>query len=196
VGTNQDAQGDREVSAEHLKNSLQARLKELQEKAQVGDFVLRVEAQPWCQRDRVQRADDSPVVTSILVSFVERPVLGEIFAYEATLLISGRLTLTLPTTTSGEERQRVQQAMHERLSAYVDHLPPEAPLIFADFMAAAVEVHPYARLTLQPGDFQVTRLEGQQVPLPPKHPGMRDKQIDIARFEKAVLEHVAFVPGG
>jgi len=190
MDASRSAQRDSLVSTADLQTRLQDQLN-----APVENFVLRVEPQPWCQRDRVQRAGAPPAVTSILVSFVERPVLGEIFAYEATLQISGTLTLTLPTTTSGEERQRVQEAMRERLSAYVDHLPPEAPLIFADFMAEAVAVHPYARLTLQPGDFQVTRREGQQVPLPPRHPGTRDKQIDIAPFEKAVLEQVSFVSG-
>jgi hypothetical protein len=195
IGNNRSAQSDSVVNAADLQAMLEARLNALQAQAQVENFVLRVEAQPWCQRDRVQRAGDPPAVTGILISFVERPVLGEIFAYEATLHISGTLTLTLPTTTSEEERQRVQQEMHERLTAYVDHLPPEAPLMFADFMAAAAAVHPYARLTLQPGDFQVTRQEGGQATPAPERLDARGKRIIIAPFEKAILEHVSIVLG-
>jgi uncharacterized phage protein gp47/JayE len=193
IGDNRSAQSDSVVNTADLQARLQTRLNALQAQVQVEDFVLRVEAQPWCQRDRVHRAGDPPAVTGILISFVERPVLGEIFAYEATLHISGTLMLTLPTTTPEEERQRVQHEMQERLTAYVDHLPPETPLIFADFMAAAV--HPYARLTLEPGDFQVTRQEGRQATPAPERLDARGKRIVIAPFEKAILEHVSLVLG-
>jgi hypothetical protein len=65
--------------------------------------------------------------------------------------------------------------------------------MFADFMAAAVAVYPYARLTLEPGAFQVTRQEGGQATPAPERLDARGKRIVIVPFEKAILEHASIM---
>lgn len=152
-------------------------------------YDLRLEPRPWCPRELIQQEQDDEV---ILVSFVEQPELGQVFAYDACLQISGALKLTLPSTITGAEKQRVRQEIEAGIRAYFDHLPPEADVVFAESIAIAAAVNPVLNVNLDPTDFWVIRAPDCDAArgVVVNDTRLADDNISVEEFEKVTFAHV------
>ncbi|OCY13487.1 MAG: hypothetical protein BEV12_23390 [Microcystis aeruginosa CACIAM 03] len=115
-------------------------------------------------------------------SFVEQPVLGEVFAYSKKLNLQGKITITLPAVLSEREKQKVSSQVKDKLVNYVATLKPGTDVVFADLRAIATAVKPVIMVELKPSDFQVT-LEGTSPPT-----RILAKQVKVETFEKVELE--------
>ena len=65
--------------------------------------------------------------------FVEKAVLGDVFAYHSLLKITGALRLTLPASLTDAAKQTAQDAVRQKLEAYLV-LEPEADVVFQEMV--------------------------------------------------------------
>ena len=137
--------------------------------------TLKLAPQPWCQKTEAQPEQ-------VTASFVEQPVLGEVFAYSKKLNLQGKITITLPAVLSEREKQKVSSQVKDKLVNYVATLKPGTDVVFADLRAIATAVKPVIMVELKPSDFQVT-LEGTSPPT-----RILAKQVKVETFEKVELE--------
>lgn len=141
----------------------------------IGENTLKLAPKPWYQKTQVQTEE-------VTASFVEQPVLGEVFAYSQKLNLQGRVTITLPAVLSEGDKQKVSSQVKDRLVNYAATLKPGADVVFADLRAIAAGVKPVIMVGFNPGDFQVT-LEGTSLP-----DRILPKQVKVGTFEKVELE--------
>lgn len=139
--------------------------------------TLAVTPKPWCGGVPVNN-------TMIAVRFVERAVLGDVFAYHSFLKITGALHLTLPASLTEAARQKAQDDVRQKLEAYLQGLPPEADVVFQDMVQIAGTVDSVQAVDVDVDDFRV-RLNND-APLATR---VGDDKIDVGAFEKAVFEH-------
>lgn len=137
--------------------------------------TLKLIPKPWCQKTEAQPEQ-------VTASFVEQPVLGEVFAYSKKLNLQGKITITLPAVLSEKEKQKVSSQVKDKLVNYVATLKPGTDVVFADLRAIATAVKPVIMVELKPSDFQVT-LEGTSPPT-----RILAKQVKVETFEKVELE--------
>ncbi|MFY7883424.1 MAG: baseplate J/gp47 family protein [Dolichospermum sp.] len=137
--------------------------------------TLKLIPKPWCQKTEAQPE-------KVTASFVEQPVLGEVFAYSKKLNLQGKITITLPAVLSEREKQKVSSQVKDKLVNYVATLKPGTDVVFADLRAIATAVKPVIMVELKPSDFQVT-LEGTSPPT-----RILAKQVKVETFEKVELE--------
>ncbi|GCL60604.1 baseplate J/gp47 family protein [Microcystis aeruginosa] len=137
--------------------------------------TLKLIPKPWCQKTEAQPEQ-------VTASFVEQPVLGEVFAYSKKLNLQGKITITLPAVLSEREKQKVSSQVKDKLVNYVATLKPGTDVVFADLRAIATAVKPVIMVELKPSDFQVT-LEGTSPPT-----RILAKQVKVETFEKVELE--------
>jgi uncharacterized phage protein gp47/JayE len=137
--------------------------------------TLKLVPQPWCQKTEAQ-------LEQVTASFVEQPILGEVFAYSKKLNLQGKITITLPAVLSEREKQKVSSQVKDKLVNYVATLKPGADVVFADLRAIAAAVRPVIMVELKPNDFQVTRQRTSQ----PNR--VLAKQVKVEPFEKVELE--------
>lgn len=143
--------------------------------------TLKLIPQPWCQfAPSVSGAEGD--VTTITPSFVEKPVLGEVFAYSKDLQITGALRLTLPASLTDQEKLEVRRDIRSRINTYLTQLKPEADVVFADLIAIAAAVNPVTAVNFTASDFQV-RLDGQKAIA-----RVSNSKIEVQTFEKPQLE--------
>lgn len=135
--------------------------------------TLKLAPQPWCQKTEAQPEQ-------VTASFVEQPVLGEVFAYSKKLNLQGKITITLPAVLSEKEKQKVSSQVKDKLVNYVATLKPGTDVVFADLRAIATAVKPVIMVELKP--IQVT-LEGTSQPT-----RILAKQVKVETFEKVELE--------
>ena len=117
--------------------------------------TLKLIPKPWCQKTEAQPE-------KVTASFVEQPVLGEVFAYSKKLNLQGKITITLPAVLSEREKQKVSSQVKDKLVNYVATLKPGTDVVFADLRAIATAVKPVIMVELKPSDFQVTLKETSQ----------------------------------
>ena len=138
--------------------------------------TLKLIPQPWCRK-----ADDNP--EEVAASFVEQPILGDVFAYSKDLKVIGSITIILPAALAELEKQKVSTQVKNKLESYVAGLKPGADVVFADLQAIAAAVKPVIKVGLDAKSFQVT-LEGT-----PKQDRLSsNKQVKAEAFEKAQLD--------
>ncbi len=137
--------------------------------------TLKLIPKPWCQK-----AEEKP--EEVAASFVEQPVLGDVFAYSKDLKVKGTITIILPAALPEQEKQKVSSQVKDKLTEYVAALKPGADVVFADLRALAAAVKPVITVDLKANDFQVT-LEGT-----PQPDRLSNKQVKAEAFEKAELE--------
>ncbi|GCL56558.1 hypothetical protein NIES3806_39200 [Microcystis aeruginosa NIES-3806] len=137
--------------------------------------TLKLIPKPWCQKTEAQPE-------KVTASFVEQPVLGEVFAYSKKLNLQGKITITLPAVLSEREKEKVSSQVKDKLVNYVATLKPGTDVVFADLRAIATAVKPVIMVELKPSDFQVT-LEGTSPPT-----RILAKQVKVETFEKVELE--------
>jgi hypothetical protein len=135
--------------------------------------TLKLIPKPWCQKTEAQPEQ-------VTASFVEQPVLGEVFAYSKKLNLQGKITITLPAVLSEKEKQKVSSQVKDKLVNYVATLKPGTDVVFADLRAIAAAVKPVIMVELKP--IQVT-LEGTSQPT-----RILAKQVKVETFEKVELE--------
>lgn len=135
--------------------------------------TLKLIPKPWCQKTEAQPEQ-------VTASFVEQPVLGEVFAYSKKLNLQGKITITLPAVLSEREKQKVSSQVKDKLVNYVATLKPGTDVVFADLRAIAAAVKPVIMVELKP--IQVT-LEGTSQPT-----RILAKQVKVETFEKVELE--------
>ncbi|MBC1195765.1 baseplate J/gp47 family protein [Microcystis aeruginosa BLCCF158] len=141
----------------------------------IGENTLKLAPQPWYQKTEAQTEE-------VTASFVEQPVLGEVFAYSNKLNLQGTITITLPASLREKEKQNVSSQVKDKLVNYVATLKPGADVVFADLKVIAAGVKPVILVGFNPGDFQVT-LEGTSLP-----DRILPKQVKVGTFEKVELE--------
>lgn len=139
---------------------------------------LKLIPKPWCQKAAVKPGE----LTEVVASFVEQPVLGDVFAYSKDLKVKGTITIILPAALPEQEKQKVSSQVKDKLTEYVAALKPGADVVFADLRALAAAVKPVITVDLKANDFQVT-LEGT-----PQPDRLSNKQVKAEAFEKAELE--------
>ena len=137
--------------------------------------TLKLIPKPWCQKTEAQPE-------KVTASFVEQPVLGEVFAYSKKLNLQGKITITLPAVLSEREKQKVSSQVKDKLVNYVATLKPGTDVVFADLRAIATAVKPVIMVELKPSDFQVTLKETSQ------QTRVSTKQVKVEPFEKVELE--------
>lgn len=137
--------------------------------------TLKLIPKPWCQKTEAQPE-------KVTASFVEQPVLGEVFAYSKKLNLQGKITITLPAVLSEREKQKVSSQVKDKLVNYVATLKPGTDVVFADLRAIATAVKPVIMVELKPSDFQVTLKETSQ------QTRILAKQVKVETFEKVELE--------
>src|SRR6185436_8909364 len=118
------------------------------------------------------------------IRFLEKPVLGDVFAYHCLLRITGALWLTLPASLTDIAKQAAQKAVRQKLEAYLSDLNPEADVVFQEMVALARTVDPVQAAYVDASDFRVRLNDGP--PLPAR---VGSDKIEVSVFEKAELEH-------
>lgn len=158
----------------------QATIESQIESAGVQITGLELRPEPWCERVLFEeKAGQQQVV----VTFVERPLLGDVFAYDKHLLITGALKLTLPSRTTAAEKRRVQAEVLAGIKNYIEQLKAEEDIVLADLIALAAQVSPVLNVSLDPGDFRMT-LDG----VPVHDVRLAKDKIGVQEFERAVIE--------
>ena len=109
--------------------------------------TLTLTPKSWC---RPPLLEDENVVSS----FVEQPVLGNVFAYDKFLKLIGALKLTLPTTITSAEKDAIRQKIKQGVESYLENLSPESDVVFADLIDIAARVEPVLTVDLDAQDFQ------------------------------------------
>ncbi|MCK6562922.1 hypothetical protein HUU39_11590 [candidate division KSB1 bacterium] len=144
--------------------------------------TLKLIPEPWCQRS-LFKGDD------FKVSFVEQAVLGDVFAYDKILNITGALKLTLPASIIDAEKTATRNKVRDVITAYLDNLKSQADVVFADIIAIAAEVEPVLAVDLDPDDFRVALNDTEET-------GRISKEkIEIREFEKARLDNFCITDG-
>ena len=138
------------------------------------DDTLKLIPQPWCRK-----ADDNP--EEVAASFVEQPILGDVFAYSQDLKVTGSITIILPAALAELEKQKVSTQVKNKLESYVAGLKPGADVVLADLKWIAAAVKPVIKVGLDAKSFQVT-LEGTSVDRLPDN-----TQVKVEALEKAQL---------
>ncbi len=115
--------------------------------------ALEMVAEPWCSR-----ATDNG--TAIDVSFVEQPALGDLFVYKTIVQIDGAIKLSLPSTTTSAEKNRVREEISARVHGYLNNLRTEADIVFADIIELLRTVEPVLRVDIEPEQDFVLRQDG------------------------------------
>lgn len=139
--------------------------------------TLKLIPQPWCQTAPVSGAE----VETVVASFVEQPVLGDIFAYSQDLQITGAIKLTLPASLTDQDKLNVRTQIRSRIVNYLNQLKPEADVVFADLIAIAAAVNPVIAVNLDERDFQVL-LDGVATV-----GRVSPQKIEVQQFEKPQL---------
>jgi uncharacterized phage protein gp47/JayE len=139
-----------------------------------GD-LLSLSAEPWCAREPAEDAN-------VVVSFVEQPQLGAVFAYHDFLDITGALALTLPPSMTGSEKQAVRLAVQSGIERYLDGLAPEADVVLDDLVDIATSVDRVLDADVDRRDFRVA-VNG--APLPAR---ITADKLNVEAFEKARLD--------
>ena len=143
-----------------------------------GTFSMRAES--WCPRPMIATNGDTIVRTS----FVEKPQLGGVFAYEHTLDIVGALQLTLPVTVKVSEKASIQTAVLTKINEYLNSLAPEEDVLFEKLVELSASVDRVLDVSIDEDDFRVS-VDGTE----PAGRVQSDK-ITVDPFEKASIAHL------
>ena len=138
--------------------------------------TLKLSPQSWCRRVLFSGDD-------VHVTFVEQPVLGNVFAYENLLHINGAVKLTLPPSMTGQEKEKVQDEIRSRIEDYLDSLESEQDAVYEDLVNLVSGVNRVLAVDLNWQDF---RAEIGGTDLPER---VTDEKIELSEFEKAALLH-------
>lgn len=138
--------------------------------------TLKLIPESWCERPLFIGED-------VAVTFVEQPVLGDIFAYHSFLEITGTLKITLPPTLRDAEKQDIKDRIRSKIEDYLEDLKSEADVVFKDLVDIAAGVDQVLAVDLDWKDFRA-ELNGSNVP-----GRVTEEKIEISGFEKAQLHH-------
>ncbi|MEZ4958222.1 MAG: baseplate J/gp47 family protein [Saprospiraceae bacterium] len=152
----------------------------------VGAFfnapTLKIKATSWCERTVLVEEGGDVVVNTL---FVEKPILGDVFAYNNYLDIVGAAKLVLPLNVTADDKAAVLAAAKTALDDYINHLKSEEDFVFEDLTAALSGLEKVLAVELDVEDFQAM-LNGTSLPQ-----RITDKAIDIQPFEKTRAEFFA-----
>jgi uncharacterized phage protein gp47/JayE len=136
----------------------------------------------WCSRPLLKEETNDVLVE---VSFVERAVLGDVFAYHSYLEITGALKLVFPVTITLKEKRDITGEIRTNIERYLEGLISEEDVVLEELSAIAAAVDRVLAVELDPDDFEIT-LNGAATS--GRIPGSKDK-IEVGPFEKAQLNH-------
>jgi len=148
--------------------------------------TLMLQPTSWCPRPLLL---DDGGDTVVEVTFVEQPVLGDVFAYHSFLDITGTLALTLPSDLTTEAQDDIRDEIQTRLDTYLNSLPAEANVVYGDLIAAVTGVDRVLGIEL---DWEDVRVERGGTPFPER---VTDKEIAVEAFEKARRTFVCITGG-
>src|SRR5436305_5234045 len=143
----------------------------------------KVPPKPWCGSVSVTQSTISP-------RFVDKPVLGEVLAYDSTLKLTGALRLTLPSSLTAAASQAAESAVHQKLEAYLAGLKPGTNVLLKELAAVARSVAPVQDASFDKNDFSV-RLN-EPAPLPDR---VEAEKIGVKAFERVALEFFCVASG-
>lgn len=144
------------------------------------DYVaetLKINAESWCPRPMLEEDEGDFIVKA---SFVEFPVLGDIFAYQDELEITGALQLIIPNNINQEDRQSIYDNAENAIQNYLDNLKAEEEIFFEDLAKEVQKVDQILVVNFDATDFQVFK-DGSIQP-----DRVTEEKISLEPFEKAV----------
>lgn len=150
----------------------------------VDPATFRMRATSWCPRPMIEAINVPTPDTVVRTSFVERPRLATVFAYESTLDIVGALKLTLPVTVNATEKKAIQEAVMVAVMVYFDSLAPEEDIVLDQLVELTTEVDRVLAVDIDEDDFRVS-LNGTE---PPGR--VQNDKITLDPFEKARVAHL------
>lgn len=121
--------------------------------------------------------------TEVVVTYVEKPVLGTLFGYGQRLEITGAIKLIMPLNVTQEEHLTAKQKVLEAITTLLDQLGPEEDPTFEAMVAAAQTVSQVLAAKIDPKDFQA-RLGGAVQPTL-----VDNEKIDVLLFQRAFPEY-------
>ncbi len=138
--------------------------------------TLKIKATSWCERTVLLEESGDTIVNTL---FVEKPLLGGVFAYNNYLDIVGAAKLVLPLNVTADDKAAVLLAAKTALDTYLGSLKAEGDFVFDDLNAVLLAVDKVLAVELDVEDFQAL-LNGSALPQ-----RISDEAIDIQPFEKA-----------
>jgi len=145
--------------------------------------TLKVTPKPWC-------GSVSGTAGTISARFVDKPVLGEVLAYDSTLKLTGALRLTLPSSLTAAASQAAESAVHQKLEAYLAGLKPGTNVLLKELAAVARSVDPVQDASFDKNDFSVRLNEA--APLPDR---VEADKIGVKAFERVAFEFFCVASG-
>lgn len=144
------------------------------------DFVdssLKIDVESWCPRPMLEESDGDILVKT---SFVEFPILGNLFAYQDELEIIGALQLIIPNNISQEDRQNIYNNADQAIKTYLDSLKAEEEIFFEDLVTEVQKVDQILAVNFDASDFQAFKNNSI---LPDR---VTDDKVSVEPFEKAM----------
>ncbi len=139
--------------------------------------TLEVTPHSWCGEVTRNGNDIAP-------RFIEKPSLGEVFAYSSLLKVTGALRLTLSPKLTDAQKTGIQSQVRQKVVDLLASLKSGEDIVFDDIVAGAKSVPQVQDAQINTNDFRVmlddatTETAGR----------ISDKKLDVQTFEKAVLE--------
>lgn len=120
----------------------------------------------------------------IVVTYVEKPVLGILFGYAHRLELTGAIQLVMPVNVTEEEHTHARNRVQEAIDALIDQLGPEEDVTFEAVVAAAQGVTQVLSATVDSDDWQA-RLAGIAQPAL-----IDNEKIDVQPLQRAFREYI------
>ncbi|MEO1261096.1 MAG: baseplate J/gp47 family protein [Bacteroidota bacterium] len=141
--------------------------------------TLHIKAKSWCERQVFIKEEDDLIVNTL---FVEKPILGNVFAYNNYLDIIGAARLVLPININAEDKSKILAAAKTVLDEYIESLKAEDDFVIEDLNNALLAVDKVLAVEIDMDDFKAN-MNGDAVPQ-----RISDTSIDIQPFEKTRAE--------
>jgi hypothetical protein len=157
---------------------------------QAGSLKLLPESwSPGPEDDPRPLLEDVNGDTQVVVTYVEKPVLGILFGYANRLEITGAIKLVVPLNLTHADHTAAKAQVLDAVTDVLDHLGPEEDITFDALKAAAETVPQVLAATVEPGDFKAMLGSVNQPTLIDK------KKIDVQPLQRAFFKHLA-ISGG
>lgn len=142
---------------------------------------LKISARSWCPRPMLHKEDNE---VTIQTSFVEFPVLGELFVYQNKLEIIGAIRITVPDNLLQDEKEAITEQARLAVNEYLESLGAEEEVFFEQMIEAVQKVNQITETTIVEDDFQAF-INGLIQP-----ERVTSEKINVELYEKAAIQHL------
>jgi hypothetical protein len=155
-----------------------------------GTLSLRPET--WCPGP----VDDPRILlleeggdTTVVVTYVEKPIVGIVFGYADELEITGAIKLVHPLNISEADKNTARTNVYQVVDSYLEKLAPEEDVVFDDLVALVQVVPQVLAAAIESGDFRAV-VGGLNLP------NVIDKtKVDVGPLQRAFRKRLC-VSGG